>query len=69
MTRETTPDVIGEVDYVVVYLNQRQRQLDAEVLRWAEEEGELVRTVSIDGVDHAWLYAMPPASDPAAPGQ
>jgi hypothetical protein len=57
--REPTPDVIGEVDYVVVYLNQRQRELDADVVRWAEVEGELVRTVSIDGVDHAWVYAMP----------
>jgi hypothetical protein len=67
--RATTPDVVGDVDYVVVYLNQRQRELDTEVVRWAEEEGELVRTVSIDGVEHAWLYAMPPGSDRARPDQ
>lgn len=52
-------DPIGSVDYVVVYLNQRQRGLKARLIEWAEAEGELVLTAGFGGVDHVWLYAVP----------
>jgi hypothetical protein len=44
--REPNRDAIDTVDYVVVYLNQRQRQVDTELVRWAEQVGQLVLEVS-----------------------
>ncbi|MGK2949856.1 MAG: glycosyltransferase family 39 protein [Acidimicrobiales bacterium] len=52
-------DPIGSVDYVVVYLNQRQRGLKARFIEWAETEGRLVFTAGFGGVDHVWLYEVP----------
>lgn len=54
-------DPIGSVDYVVVYLNQRQRGLKADFIEWAETEGTLVLTVEFGGIDHVWLYEVPRA--------
>jgi hypothetical protein len=52
-------DPIGGVDYVVVYVNQRQRGLKARFIEWAETEGTLVLTAGFGGVDHVWLYQVP----------
>ena len=63
-------------DYVVIYLNEVQRQLNPDLLAQYYEAAEPIHVVRLHGIDYAWIYAnrtyQPPMEYIAAralPGQ
>lgn len=47
-------------DYVVFYINQRQREFpDAEIWRYFSENFTLDQTILVEGVDYAWIFTGP----------
>ncbi|NJP05052.1 MAG: phospholipid carrier-dependent glycosyltransferase [Chloroflexaceae bacterium] len=51
--------VPGHVDYVVLYVNQLQRQIKTDVTELVLQHGSLVHTVQIHGIDYAFVYQLP----------
>lgn len=49
----------GRMDYVVLYINQVQRNIKSEAVAMALEQGALVHTVRIHGIDYASVYQLP----------
>lgn len=47
------------VNYAVLYINQRQRQLYADITASLPDRGSLVHTVTIHGIDYAHVYHLP----------
>ena len=47
-------------DYVVFYINQRQREFpDPEIWRYFSENFSLEQTILLDGVEYAWIFTGP----------
>jgi 4-amino-4-deoxy-L-arabinose transferase-like glycosyltransferase len=51
--------VPGKMDYVVFYINQLQRNIKADVTRMVMQQGSLVHTVRIHGIEYAYVYQLP----------
>jgi 4-amino-4-deoxy-L-arabinose transferase-like glycosyltransferase len=49
----------GNVGYVVLYVNQMQREIYDDVSTLVRQRGSLVHTVNIHGIDYAYVYQLP----------
>jgi hypothetical protein len=56
----------GNVNYVVFYVNQIQREIAPAITAQAREHGSLVHTVQMHGIDYAYVYQLPQPTDHAA---
>ena len=57
ISRSAKPGVAA--DYVVFYINQVQRQLPSEGVLQFFQTGSPVYTVTLNGLDYAWIYPAP----------
>jgi hypothetical protein len=56
-------ETIHEVNYVVLYINQLQRQIAPQSIAAVQEHAELVHTVVIHGVPYAYIYRVTDAAE------
>lgn len=49
----------GAIDYAIVYINQRQRNLFPLVQDYLTRKAELIHVVRIHGIDYAYVYRLP----------